>query len=153
MQDCHVDSEDMASVAAIRAAKAALRQCIKEKLAGLSQEGIGEQSHQVCRRVLALNEWKAARRVGIYLSMRRELQTRALVLDAFEAGKEVFVPFVYKTRRSAIETGGEEKIPTMDMLALRDLNDYEGLKEDAWGIPSLGRDSVADEGTHLEGMD
>ena len=61
-----------------------------------------------------------------------ELQTAQIVTHALESGKTVFVPFI--TRKS----------PTMDMLQLRDQQDFNTLKPDNWGIPSLDPASVED---------
>lgn len=67
-----------------------------------------------------------------------EVQTDAIVRHALSSGKQVYVPFLHK---SALE---QPDSPTrvMDMVRLRDLQDYEGLKPDRWGIPSLDPSTI-----------
>lgn len=62
-----------------------------------------------------------------------EIQTDAIVRDALAAGKEVFVPYLH--RNPATSPGLPTRV--MDMVRLRDLADYESLKPDKWGIPSI----------------
>ena len=57
---------------------------------------------------------------------------------ALEAGKQVFIPYIYKTASSS----GTEGSSTMDMLQLRDMDDYKSLKPDKWGIPSIDAKNV-----------
>lgn len=67
-----------------------------------------------------------------------EIQTDAIVRDALQSGKEVFVPYLH---RNPISSAG---LPprVMDMVRLRDLQDYESLKPDRWGIPSVDPSTV-----------
>lgn len=82
-----------------------------------------------------MEEFQKARAVSIFLSMPgREASTHDLVVDALKNGKSVFVPYIYD------DGNGQEK--QMDMLQLRDEDDLNSLKPDAWGIPSLGSDSI-----------
>lgn len=64
----------------------------------------------------------------------KELQTSALVEDALQQGKTVFVPYIHTlpgTRDSE-----------MQMLALESKSDYSSLQRDKWGIPSLATSSI-----------
>lgn len=74
----------------------------------------------------------------------REVSTRDIVLDAFEHGKSVFIPYLHP--------GTIPKCKVMDMLQLRDKHDFHSLKPDAWGIPSLSKDSVDDRKNALGGI-
>ncbi len=81
-----------------------------------------------------------------------EVQTSAIVRHALDAGKEVFIPYLHKNPSPA--AGLPARV--MDMVRLRDVEDYEGLKADKWGIPSVdpgtvgGRERVlGDEGSGL----
>ena len=67
-----------------------------------------------------------------------ELSTGIIVKDAFRSNKEVFVPYIDK------KEGPAQRLPTsvMEMVALESDNDYECLRPDAWGIPSVLEDSV-----------
>ena len=64
----------------------------------------------------------------------REVSTRDIVSQAFDDGKDVFVPYLHS--REASET----KI--MDMLQLQNKDDFESLQPDGWGIPSLSENAV-----------
>ena len=73
----------------------------------------------------------------MYLAMPTgEIQTDAIVRHAFEAGKLVYVPYLYKSTNSATPPR------VMDMVSLHDLGDYEALKRDRWGIPSVDPSSM-----------
>lgn len=67
-----------------------------------------------------------------------ELSTDLIVRHAFQQGKEVFVPYLYKS------TSSEPGVPSsiMDMVSVHSEEDYEALKPDAWGIPTPSHDSV-----------
>lgn len=83
--------------------------------------------------------YQDARRLSIYLSMpAAEIQTDAIVRHALGSGKQVFVPYLYRAVAQAPDTQSR----VMDMVHLRDLQDYESLKRDRWGIPSVDPSSV-----------
>ena len=67
-----------------------------------------------------------------------EVQTGAIVRDALKSGKRVFIPYCYK--RSNPVAGQTGSI--MDMLELRDVEDYESLDPDRWGIPTPSEESL-----------
>lgn len=75
---------------------------------------------------------------------RGEVSTRDIVLHALNDGKAVFVPYLH--------TGESPKSKVMDMLQLQDRDDFDSLKPDAWGIPSLSRNSVDGRRNALGGM-
>lgn len=68
-----------------------------------------------------------------------EISTAAIVHDAMNRGKQVFVPYIYQTPKE-IENQPSQ---IMDMLELKSLEDYAALEPDKWGIPTLRADSVA----------
>ncbi len=67
-----------------------------------------------------------------------EIATSAIVHDAFQSGKRVFVPYIHD---AATQSPGQPKA-VMDMLSLTSEDDYNSLKPDNWGIPTLGKESV-----------
>jgi 5-formyltetrahydrofolate cyclo-ligase len=67
-----------------------------------------------------------------------ELQTDALVCHALGSGKQVFVPYLFKPSNTPPDTPKS----VMDMVDLRSLSDYDLLKRDSWGIPTIGVDTV-----------
>lgn len=73
-----------------------------------------------------------------------EIQTDAIVRHALGAGKQVFVPYLHKAQSPA--PGMPKSV--MDMVDLRSLSDYDSLKRDSWGIPTIGAETV-DEREHI----
>jgi 5-formyltetrahydrofolate cyclo-ligase len=78
-----------------------------------------------------------------------EIQTDAIVRHALGAGKHVYVPYLHKA--SDPEPGTPARV--MDMVHLRSIEDYEGLKRDAWGIPSIDPSTVHERRRILGGPD
>jgi len=77
-----------------------------------------------------------------------EISTASIVHDALKQQKKVFVPYMYKV--SNPDSGQPASV--MDMLELHSLGDYESLKPDKWGIPSLDKESIPDRGNSLGGQ-
>lgn len=69
-----------------------------------------------------------------------EIQTDAIVRHALASGKEVFVPYLHRNPLPSPDLPAR----VMDMVRLRDLQDYESLKSDSWGIPSIDPATVHD---------
>lgn len=67
-----------------------------------------------------------------------EIQTDPIVKHALSTGKQVFVPYLHKSGLPP----GEGPSRLMDMVSLRDLDDYESLQRDKWGIPSVNAATV-----------
>lgn len=90
-----------------------------------------------------------------------EVRTAPIVRDAFARGKAVFVPYLRRADVGLHETQPLAYTPArvMDMVRLRDVQDYEGLERDSWGIPSVGTESAVGResilgGDHVkEGLD
>lgn len=69
---------------------------------------------------------------------RGEVSTNTIVLDALEQGKKLFVPYISKT------TDAEQRTESyMELVSVESKEDYEGLPNDNWGIPSPGPESIA----------
>lgn len=69
---------------------------------------------------------------------RGELSTRSIVVDALARGKIVFVPYVHAVK-PADDAASQTK---MDMLSLKSKEEYDSLKPDRWGIPTLEAASI-----------
>lgn len=85
-------------------------------------------------------EYKAARRISVYLSMPGgEISTSDIVRHALEQGKKVFIPYTY-----SLDTPnhGQPK-SIMDMVELQSMSDFETLQPDKWGIPTPSEDSIS----------
>lgn len=62
-----------------------------------------------------------------------EVQTDAIVRHALGCGKQVFVPYLHSP--PAAGPGAPARV--MDMVSLAGIDDYESLRPDRWGIPSV----------------
>jgi len=99
--------------------------------------------------LLATPEYKAAKRISVYLSMPSgEISTSGIVHDALKQSKRVFIPYTYKPTTS--REGQPKSI--MDMVELTSVADYEGLQRDHWGIPTPSQDSIAARANSFGGM-
>ncbi|TQS36947.1 hypothetical protein Golomagni_02593 [Golovinomyces magnicellulatus] len=131
---------DTSKMVALKVCKHELRSLMKQKLATVSSESITEQSECIFKSISQINQYQNAKRICVYLSMATgEVQTDAIVRDAFNRGKQVFVPYIPKiSLKKALTTPS----PRMEMVELFSLVDYESLKQDKWGIPSIDPKSL-----------
>jgi 5-formyltetrahydrofolate cyclo-ligase len=153
----------MASSTALKVAKKELRTLMKQKLSNVSCESVNAQSriqynlpieaanvdlgNAVFKSITSFAPYQKAKRIGVYLSMPAgEIQTDAIVRHALEAGKKVFVPYLHKAKCVSPDTPRS----VMDMVDLRSLSDYDSLKRDSWGIPTIGADTVDERERILE---
>jgi 5-formyltetrahydrofolate cyclo-ligase len=91
-----------------------------------------------------------AKSISIYLAMPTgEIQTDAIVRDALAAGKRVFVPYLHGSPIQSVDTPAR----VMDMVNLKNLDDYESLQRDRWGIPSIDPSTVHERQRILGGPD
>lgn len=141
---------------ALTAAKKQLRAAMKQRLSAISSDSVDAQSMSqpvfltfgsvlmiIGRKVFeALKRFKPytdAVSVSVYLSMpAAEIQTDAIVRHALHSGKQVFIPYLHKSPLQTPDTPSR----VMDMVLLKGLDDYEGLKRDKWGIPSVDAETV-----------
>lgn len=74
--------------------KTGVRKQMRALLKSLSPDQIADRSRRACRLMAKLPEFQSAGVVMVYLSLPEEVDTTALVLDAFKAGKTVLAPKV-----------------------------------------------------------
>lgn len=72
--------------------KQALREQVACRAAGLSAEYMASSDAGILQRLVALPEYKAARVIFCYVSVRREPDTRAFIEQALADGKQLCVP-------------------------------------------------------------
>ncbi|XP_066504008.1 5,10-methenyltetrahydrofolate synthetase (5-formyltetrahydrofolate cyclo-ligase) isoform X1 [Hoplias malabaricus] len=113
-------------MAALRAAKQALRREIKKRVAGLSEEEKVRQSQVVSQKLFEHQQYKSSERVAVFLSMSDEVHTEAIVQHMFNSGKVCFIP-KYLTNSNR-----------MDMLRLRSMEDLSSLPLTQWNIRQPG---------------
>lgn len=142
--------EDIMMNLPLYAAKQQLRAVIKQRLALLSSEAILDQSRTIFHSLQGFKPYQDAQSVSIFLSMpAAEVQTDAIVKHALSAGKQVYVPYLHKNPVPSPDTPAR----VMDMVRLRDVPDYESLKRDKWGIPSIDPGTVHERRRILGGPD
>lgn len=97
--------------------------------------------------LLAMPEYKQCNSISIFMSMpKREIQTKEILEHSLQAGKHVYVPYIY----NAPSPDGARN-PVMDMLQLRGADDIHSLQPDRWGIPSLQSEDVRDRNNSFGG--
>ena len=79
---------------------------------------------------------------------RGEISTNHIVKDALQAGKRVFVPYIYS---KAAQPGPGPSRSLMDMVSLHSVEDYETLAPDSWGIPTPSEASLGGRSSCLNG--
>ncbi|RKF80382.1 putative 5-formyltetrahydrofolate cyclo-ligase [Golovinomyces cichoracearum] len=125
---------------ALNICKHELRSLMKQKIATVSSNSITEQSECIFKSISKINQYQNAQRICVYLSMATgEVQTDAIIRDAFNRGKQVFVPYIPNVSMRKAPT---TLSPRMEMVELLSLVDYESLKRDKWGIPSIDPKSL-----------
>ena len=82
---------------------------------------------------LALDAYKSAKSVALYLSMSDEICTAQILEDVFKLNKKCYIPKYYK---------GSNK---MEMVRLRDIEDYNSLPVTDWNIKQPGDDDPREE--------
>ncbi|XP_066504009.1 5,10-methenyltetrahydrofolate synthetase (5-formyltetrahydrofolate cyclo-ligase) isoform X2 [Hoplias malabaricus] len=129
-------------MAALRAAKQALRREIKKRVAGLSEEEKVRQSQVVSQKLFEHQQYKSSERVAVFLSMSDEVHTEAIVQHMFNSGKVCFIP-KYLTNSNR-----------MDMLRLRSMEDLSSLPLTQWNIRQPGdNDTEREEALDTGGLD
>jgi len=128
------EAESTGMASSLAAAKQQLRSLMRQQLTAVPHESIASQSSNIFRSLLSFQPYVEAQRVSVFLSMPSgEVQTDAIVRHALAAGKQVFVPYLHKSPLAPPDSPPR----VMDMVQLRDLSDYEALRRDRWGIPSI----------------
>lgn len=76
----------------LKSAKAALREVLNEKVNAITAEEVERQSKEVEKRILEHPLYKESKRMAIYLSMPKEIQTTGILRHALENGKTCYIP-------------------------------------------------------------
>lgn len=82
--------------------KVELRKSVLRARQALTPRQVAEKSERIVRRLLALEEYRRAGTVMVYLDFRNEVSTGAIVADAMAAGKRVVVPLTDVARRRLV---------------------------------------------------
>ncbi|XP_078113710.1 5-formyltetrahydrofolate cyclo-ligase [Sander vitreus] len=118
-------------MAAVRAAKQALRKEIKRRVAALSDEEKQRQSLVLSRQLFRHPKYVSCKRIAVFLSMGDEVRTEEIIKDVFKCGKSCFIPRYESSSSSSNH---------MDMLKLNSLQDMETLPLTSWNIQQPAED-------------
>ncbi|KAM6979670.1 5-formyltetrahydrofolate cyclo-ligase [Aplochiton taeniatus] len=110
-------------MAALRAAKQALRKEMKKRVTALDDKEKLRQSHIVSLKLIKHPKYMACQRIAVFLSMHDEVRTEEILQDVFKQGKTCFIP-KYLTNNSS----------HMDMLRLDSMEDIKTLPLTSWNI-------------------
>ncbi|KAF1387075.1 hypothetical protein PFLUV_G00101510 [Perca fluviatilis] len=121
-------------MAAVRAAKQALRKEIKRRVAALSDEEKQRQSLVLSQQLFRHPKYVSCKRIAVFLSMGDEVRTEEIIKDVFKCGKSCFIPR-YESSSSN----------HMDMLKLNSLQDMETLPLTSWDIRQPAEDDQSRE--------
>ncbi|XP_036951808.1 5,10-methenyltetrahydrofolate synthetase (5-formyltetrahydrofolate cyclo-ligase) [Acanthopagrus latus] len=120
-------------MAAMRAAKQALRREIKRRVSALSVEEKRRQSVLVSQKLFRHPKYVSCKRIAVFLSMDDEVRTEEIIKDVFKCGKSCFIPRY------------ESSSSHMDMLRLNSLQDMETLPLTSWNIQQPAQDDTSRE--------
>ncbi|XP_035859416.1 5,10-methenyltetrahydrofolate synthetase (5-formyltetrahydrofolate cyclo-ligase) [Sander lucioperca] len=120
-------------MAAVRAAKQALRKEIKRRVTALSDEEKQRQSLVLSRQLFRHPKYVSCKRIAVFLSMGDEVRTEEIIKDVFKCGKSCFIPR-YESSSSSSSSSH------MDMLKLNSLQDMETLPLTSWNIRQPAED-------------
>ncbi len=60
----------------------------------LGKEEALERSYEVCRNIMNMKQYKCAEKVLLYNSICNEVDTKAIIKNCFDTGKQVFLPVI-----------------------------------------------------------
>ncbi|KAF7648434.1 hypothetical protein LDENG_00156970 [Lucifuga dentata] len=118
-------------MAALRAAKQALRREIKRKVSALSDEEKLRQSANLSQKLFRHPRYVSCKRIAVFLSMRDEVHTEEIIRDVFNKGKSCFIPRYHSNSSH------------MDMLQLKSLQDMQELPLTTWNIQQPADDDCS----------
>lgn len=108
--------------------KVELRHYLRSRLFALPQSQLRSESKLACQNLIATDEYKKASVVMIFLSLPHEVDTTAIILDAWQQGKTVAVPKVSWQQRHMIAV----EITSLDTGFSESKS---GLKNPTTGVP------------------
>ncbi len=75
--------------------KQQLRTALRQRMAGFSDAYLRASDGAIAAKALALDAWKQAKSVFLYISIGREVDTRGLLAAALKQGKTLAVPLTF----------------------------------------------------------
>uniref|UniRef100_A0A8C7L6Z3 5-formyltetrahydrofolate cyclo-ligase n=1 Tax=Oncorhynchus kisutch TaxID=8019 RepID=A0A8C7L6Z3_ONCKI len=126
-------------MAALRAAKQAMRREIKKRVAALDDQEKLRQSRVISQKLFKHPKYARCERIAVFLSMHDEVRTEEIIQDLFKHGKTCFMP-KYLTQGTSNH---------MDMVKLTSMEDMMSLPLTSWNI----RQPAAADNTREEALE
>ncbi|KAG8001664.1 5-formyltetrahydrofolate cyclo-ligase [Nibea albiflora] len=120
-------------MAALRAAKQALRKEIKRRVAAVTEEEKLRQSLVLSQKLFKHPKYVSCKRIAVFVNMDDEVRTEEIIKNIFKLGKSCFIPR-YESRSSH-----------MDMLKMNSLQDIQTLPLTSWNIRQPAEDDQSRE--------
>ncbi|KAL8197310.1 UNVERIFIED_CONTAM: hypothetical protein K2H54_020178 [Gekko kuhli] len=126
-------------MAALHAAKRALRAELKRRLRALSEAEKLRQSRLLGLQVVEHCKYRTSRRIAVFLSMPDEVQTAEIIKDVFRQGKECFIP-QYRPCSNH-----------MDMVKLASYEEIASLPLTSWNIHQPAENDAREDALSVAG--
>ena len=105
---------------------------MKAALKALSPEHVSVASTECCRRLQQTEQYRQSKAVCCYLSMASEIQTYSLIQEAFEDGKQVYIPKVVGPNSG-----------DMVVIQLESFEQIDTFPRSKWGIPEPSEEFIS----------
>uniref|UniRef100_T1JDZ7 5-formyltetrahydrofolate cyclo-ligase n=1 Tax=Strigamia maritima TaxID=126957 RepID=T1JDZ7_STRMM len=125
----------------MQAAKATLRTQIKAKLIQLTDSDVNTQTNNVITKLFQDPLFVSSQKISVYLNMKHEIGTMAVIKYIFENNKECFIP-KYTVGSSV-----------MEMVPLYSLDDFHNLPMTKWKIKQPSSEDKRPDALALGGLD
>ncbi|XP_065669575.1 5-formyltetrahydrofolate cyclo-ligase [Hydra vulgaris] len=123
----------------LRSAKQLLRKEFKETLRLMSHQDKVEQSKIITTKLFLMDIYKQSKSISLYLSMPTEVFTSDILADIFKSNKVCYIPrYIGKD---------------MDMVYLKDQDDYDKLPVTSWNIKQPNDDEKRESSLNGNGLD
>ncbi|XP_002164126.1 5-formyltetrahydrofolate cyclo-ligase [Hydra vulgaris] len=120
-------------------AKQLLRKELKEKLRQMSHQDKAEQSKIITTKLFSMDIYKQSKSISLYLNMPTEVFTSDILADIFKSNKVCYIPrYIGKD---------------MDMVYLKDQDDYDKLPVTSWNIKQPNDDEKRESSLNGNGLD
>ncbi|XP_039628672.1 5,10-methenyltetrahydrofolate synthetase (5-formyltetrahydrofolate cyclo-ligase) isoform X2 [Polypterus senegalus] len=135
------ECSDPSNMAALRAAKNALRANLKKRIAALGEQEKLRQSDVVTRMLMVHPKYQSCQRIAVFLSMPDEIGTEKIIDDIFQKGKACFIPKY------------QSKSNHMDMVRLATAREIRSLPLTTWNIHQPSEDDEREDALATGGLD
>lgn len=131
----------------LKESKSQLRKSMKATLRQIPVEALQTQSHHIHQRLLQLDQFKAAKRIAIYMNMPHlEVQTNSIIKSCFDNNKLVYLPRIQNSPKADRKPSYLEmvRVPSyQDVLEMTPKGKYKLLEPES-GVDILDENEQLD---------